>query len=346
MSDYVLQATWNTKDALATGQSLKAVSATELGTEFSAIATAITSKYDSADIASQAQAEAGTNNATIMTPIRAQQWGTNWAGENAGIIADLQALADPGVDKFIGWDESANAAIGFTIGDGLESNGTDIFLSLGELTITAIASGDFIPFYDITGSANGVTTVANLEAGLQISAMADYDANDNIDHTAVSVSTTAPLSGGGTIAANRTHVFDISGLSALTSATLAAADTFLVDDGDGGTNKKIAWQSIGPSIAESSTAGTLALTDGNTLFVNTGTVEDTITVPDNSAVAFPEGTQIGIVCQSTAAVLVAAPGTASVVSLNGNLQVKASGGGAYLVKTGTDVWSLIGDLEA
>lgn len=345
MADYTLQATWSTKDALASGSALKAVSGTELGTEFSAIETAIATKYDSNDIASQAQAQAGTATTVLMTPLRTEEWSATWAAENAGIVGDLQAMADPNADTILGWDDSASATIGYTIGEGLRSTTTDLNIDLSEFTTVAIAAADTIPFYDVTGAVNGKTTVSLLEAGLQVTAFADYDANKWVDHTAVSMGTTAPLSGGGDISSTRALVFNISGLSALTSATIAAADTFLVDDGDGGTNKKIAWQAVGPTIVESSSK-TLALTDGNTMFVNTGAVEDTMTVPLNSSVAFPIGAQIGFATQSTAAILIAATGGVTINSLNSYLQVQGSGGGAYLVKTGTDVWSLIGDLEA
>ena len=344
MSDYTVQATWNTKDALATGESLKAVSATELGTEFDAIQVAVATKYDVNDIASEAAAAAETVNNVLITPARLGFWADN----EAGVVGDLQDLTAAGfsaADALIGWDDSASAAIGFTLGEGLVTSGTAVELDLSEISTVAIAATDTLVFYDVSGSANGKTTVTLLEAGLQIANMADYDANDNVDHTTVSIDTTAPLSGGGDISATRTLTFDLSGQTEMGGAELVAGDTFLVDDGDGGTNKKIKWESLGPTITESSTT-TLALTDGNTMFVNTGAVEDTMTVPTNAAVAFPIGTQIGFCTQSTAAIVVAAAVGVTINSLLSNLQVKASGGGAYLVKTGTDVWSLIGDLEA
>jgi hypothetical protein len=340
MSDYTLQATWSTKDALATGQALKAISATEIGTEFDAIAAASATKFDINDFASQAQAEALTLDTVIITPHSLN----DVLVDNGGIAKDLQQLADPGADTLFGWDQSASAAIAYLLGEGITSNLTGIELALSEIGTVAIAAADTLIFYDVSGGVNGKTTVTLLEAGLQMANMADFSAAEFVDHTTVDLTVTGPITGGGTIDASRAFAFDISGLSALDSGTIAAADTFLIDDGDGGTNKKIAWQSIGPTIVESS-AKTFALTDGNTLFVNTGSVEDTMTVPLNAAVAFPLGTQIGFATQSSAAILIA-DGGATVNSLNSYLQVKAAGGGAYLVKTGTDVWSLIGDVEA
>jgi len=177
MSDYTLQATWSTKDALATGQALKAISATELGTEFDAIATASATKYDVDDHASTLEATTLTSTTKLISPSTLN----DVLVDNAGIAKDLQALASPGADTLLGWDNSASAAIAYTLGEGIRSVTTDINLDLSEFSTAAIAAADTIPFYDVSGVRNGKTTVALLEAGLEIANMADYDANDNID---------------------------------------------------------------------------------------------------------------------------------------------------------------------
>lgn len=289
MSDYILQATWSTKDALATGEALKAISGTELGIEFDAIATAITSKYDSTDIASQAEAEAESSNSVLITPSRVGMW----ADANAGIVGDLHALADPAADVLLGWDDSANAAIGFTLGEGIASSGTAIRVLLSEFSTVAIAAADTIPFYDVSGAVNGKTTVTAFEAGLELANMVGWDANDNIDHTAVSVSTTAPLFGGGTIAATRTHTFDISGLTSMTAANIVGADIFLIDDGAGGTNKKIAWQDLGvPQTNDTTTTplSTPTLAMANRWFNCNNVAAISAIIPANASVAYPVGT--------------------------------------------------------
>jgi len=91
---------------------------------------------------------------------------------------------------------------------------------------------------------------------------------------------------------------------------------------------------------------TLALDDANSVIVNTGASNYVITAPQNSDVAFPIGVEIGLICESTGLLTVAAGTGATVKSLNSYLAVKASGGCAYLVKTGTNTWTLGGNLQA
>jgi len=110
MSDYVKTTDFTAKDALSTGDPLKLIKGSYFDTEFDALATASATKYDSADLASQAQAEAATANTVLMTPLRTEQWADVWGAESGGMIADIQALADPGADAFILWDDSASAA--------------------------------------------------------------------------------------------------------------------------------------------------------------------------------------------------------------------------------------------
>jgi hypothetical protein len=68
MSDYSIITDFAAKDALLTGNPLKLVKGTEYTAEFTAIETAIASKFDSDDIASEAEAEAGASNSKLITP--------------------------------------------------------------------------------------------------------------------------------------------------------------------------------------------------------------------------------------------------------------------------------------
>lgn len=77
MSDYTQITDFSAKDALTAGDPNKLVKGSDLDGELAAIQTAIATKYDSADLASQAQAEAGTNNTTLMTPLRTENWFDN-----------------------------------------------------------------------------------------------------------------------------------------------------------------------------------------------------------------------------------------------------------------------------
>lgn len=50
-------------------------------------------------------------------------------GAGAGMLADIAAIADPNADRLLGWDDSASAAIGYSLGAGLETSTTSIRLA-------------------------------------------------------------------------------------------------------------------------------------------------------------------------------------------------------------------------
>ena len=102
MANYTLQVTWSTKDALASGQTLKAISATELGNEFTAIADASATKYDSDDLASEVEAETLTAPDKLITPLNLDQVFKN----NDGILSDLNAITGTAADGLLAWDQT------------------------------------------------------------------------------------------------------------------------------------------------------------------------------------------------------------------------------------------------
>jgi hypothetical protein len=68
MSDYVQITSFTPKDALSPGNPAKRIKGADLDPELSAISTAVASKYDSADLASNADAAAGSSTLKLMTP--------------------------------------------------------------------------------------------------------------------------------------------------------------------------------------------------------------------------------------------------------------------------------------
>lgn len=167
MSDYSKTTNFTAKDNLTTGDPLKVIKGSYFDTEFDNLATHIATKYDSGNLASTAQAEAGTLDTVLMTPLKTEEWSAVWAAENAGIIGDLQALADPNADVVFGWDDSAGAAIGFTLGTGLESSGTALAVTMGDLTITESQISDLQSYY-VSGDSPTfavITTTGNIELG-------------------------------------------------------------------------------------------------------------------------------------------------------------------------------------
>ena len=341
MSDYTLQATWSTKDALATGQALKAISATELGTEFSAIETAIATKYDTGDIASQAQAEAEASNAVIMTPLRV----ANWADYNAGMVGDIQALADPNADVVLGWDDSAGAAIGYTLHASILHSGT-------ELSVDHDAATNFVADEHIAHSGVTLTAGAGLTGGGTIDASRSFAVGagngitvnaDDVALTDAAATTSNPID----ISTGAISV-DLTALTTMEGNALAAGDLFYVDDG--GVSKAIKVEEAGMRVQTGQTTQTVATSDMNSIMEFTGTA--TLTLPLNSTTALPVGVPIVLnmkhatqeltVTAATSVTLVSTfnPGGGSAASDT----VKA-GGTALLYKTADDVWCLSGDIS-
>lgn len=74
MSDYTQVTDFSAKDSLSTGDPEKIILGADVDAELAAISTAIATKYDSNDLASQAQAEAGSSSAVLITPLRLQNF--------------------------------------------------------------------------------------------------------------------------------------------------------------------------------------------------------------------------------------------------------------------------------
>ena len=173
MSNYTPITDFAAKDALSPGDPLKKAQGTHVSAELAAIATAITSKEDTAnkgqnngyagldangllaaadlpdasesaegivELATTAEVVTGTDTARAVTPAGVEAWGA----QNAGIVQDLSNLSDPGVDQVFGWDESANAGIGFTLGTGLGTLDTAIVLADDLAGLEALSSTGFV----------------------------------------------------------------------------------------------------------------------------------------------------------------------------------------------------------
>ena len=75
---------------------------------------------------------AGTNNTSYMTPLGVAQFiGGNTGG--AGIVADLVDLPDPGADRLLGWDDTANAAAFIEADVGLTLSGNVLSADFTEI---------------------------------------------------------------------------------------------------------------------------------------------------------------------------------------------------------------------
>lgn len=205
MSDYAKTQAYTPKDALITGDPEKLILGSDFDAELDAIVVAIATKYDSTDIASQAQAEAGVSNTTLMTPLRvAQLLSGAFGGSGAGIVGDIIGLADPNADRILFWDDSVGAGAFLTVSTGLQILGTNL---------------------------------STLDTQIDHDALLNFLADEHVAHSAVSISAGSGLTGGGTIAANRTLALDINGLTTDNTVDTAVDYIPYYDAGEGANNK-------------------------------------------------------------------------------------------------------------
>jgi len=328
------------KDGLSTGDPNKVIVGAEHDSEFEAIKTAANSKFDSDDIASQAEAEAATSNLKLMTPLRTEQWVDVWGAENGGMIANIQALADPGADVLLGWDESANDVIGFTLGAGLLHAATA--LSVDHDAATNFVADEHIAHGGVTitagtgmtgGGTIAATRTLNVIGGSGITA----NAND-IAITNVAAGAAQPV-----VITAGTFTFDLASITELTMPNFSqSADKILVSDA--GVLKVMPYDEAGIKVASvSGTADTLTAADMNTLIEYTNAGAVTVTLNDSVGV---QG-NIVVIKQTGA----------GQVTINGTADVQAALGQSTrtvdsvitlvcLVDGATAEWALYGDSVA
>ena len=89
---------------------------------------------------------------------------------------------------------------------------------------------------------------------------------------------------------------------------------------------------------------TLALTDQNDIIeMNVGSANN-LTVPLNSSVAFPIGTEIAVLQYGSGQTTIVATGGVTLRSKSNALKISGQFAGCTLVKVGTDEWYVVGDL--
>jgi hypothetical protein len=152
--------------------------------------------------------------------------------------------------------------------------------------------------------------------------------------------------------------------NALTSGTIADADLFVLDDtSDSAETKKMTWGNIKTALqvvfdalyleitqsqtTVGGTTHTFALADANNYVKFSSGSSVTATVPPNSSVAFPVGTQIDLAQRGAGTVTVA---QGAGVTVRTHVDDTAALDGQYavatLVKVATNEWDLFGKLVA
>lgn len=99
------------------------------------------------------------------------------------------------------------------------------------------------------------------------------------------------------------------------------------------------------TINQQTASYTLVLSDTSKLVEMSNASANTVTIPLNSSVAFPTGTQINILQTGAGQTTIAGTSGVTLNSTPG-AKLRAQWSAATLIKRGTDTWVVVGDLSA
>jgi hypothetical protein len=297
-------------------------------------------------IATQPEAEAGTDNSKVMTPLRARQGEIYFLAH----MPDLQNLAWPasqiyGTSNLLALNSDGGAPI-----IKLMLNGTSkFFLAVGSATLSVplyLPSDPTDPFHAATkqyvdahsGGGGGITDGDKTD--ITVSGAGTIWTIDNSVVTnaksANMVASTMKGRGAGSTGAPQ-------------DLTPSQARTILASDSGGGTTNFFradgTWAApVGSTLRTVNTYSGTALTtvsgDGGAYIRCTGT-NPTYTLPPNSSVSIPVGTQIDGLGVNTAMTIVAGAGVT--VNKARTLVTLGAKSGWTAVKVATDEWDVHGD---
>jgi hypothetical protein len=208
----------------------------------------------------------------------------------------------------------------------------------------------------ITASSTDTFTIVRARAGtsgVQHSAGATVKhvlTSDDLNAFKASISPVSSLGFAGSTSGSTT--VQATAVAGTTTLTLPAATDTLVGRAttDTLTNKTLTSPTINDAKqnltlnAQTNTTYTLVLTDNGKLVTLSNASAITLTVPLNSSVAFATGAVVNI--QQIGAGQVTVAGAAGVTVTGTGTKLRTQYSAAALVKTGTDSWTLIGDLSA
>ena len=361
MSDYTQITDFSAKDSLTTGDPEKIILGADFDGEFAAIETAISTKYDSGDIATSIQATAGLLDTVLMTPLQVD----NVLAQNSAVVKSALSLADPAADRILFWDDGAAAgseAAWLTVTNGLEISGTDLQIAStaagaglalsagvlsvdpGEAALVTVASTDRVLLGDASSSnAFSYCTFSSFQSALSITESQISDLGSYIS----SGDTVASL----TITSATLTTASVATLTETLTSTINVANITESQDGilitDNGNVEVMPWNNGGVHVELFSGAvdvddtmyGLYMLnhTSGTTLTFNSAT---------NSA---HTGACILIGDRDGDGVTLAVGGTTifnSNIAQNSTASRTLAGGGTCLaIHIGTDDWQLVGDIS-
>ena len=290
--------------------------------------------------------------------------GANTAADDEFVIVDTSATETKKITR-----AELAAAIGAGVVDSVNGQTGDVVLDADDIADAATTNkfttaADISKLAGIEASADVTDTTNVTAAGAlmdsEVTNLSQVKAFDSSDYATAAQGTTAdaalPKAGGamtGAITTNST--FDgrdvatdgtkLDGIEAsadVTDATNVAAAGAAMLTGATFTGDVIYQVAIN---AQTGTTYTTVLADQSKLVTLTNGSAITLTIPANSSVAYPVGTKIDFAQLGAGQVTFAGAGGVT-VNATPTLKLRAQYSAASCVKTATDTWLLVGDLEA
>jgi hypothetical protein len=264
-----------------------------------------------------------------------------YADSNSTPIVSISGLADAALVDSDGmadfWVPSGTYHMDIYATDGATLVRRETFMQMG------VPAGDY---GDVT-VADGDSWTVNLSA----IGISDGDKGDivisssgtvwTIDSAAVSLSKMANLAANSIIGNNTGSAATPIALTASQVKTLLS---LVVGTDVQAYSTKLAAIAANTVTTDSSTARTAALADADTFIRFTSSSAVTFTIPPNSSVEFPVGTQIEFSQSGSGAVSVAAGAGVTINSRAADLTLAGQYAVAFVKKVATDTWIMNGDL--
>lgn len=319
MSDYTQVTFFAPKDALITGNPAKKIKGSEFDPEFAAISTAIATKYDSADVASNAEAAALSSDTKLITPAKLAH-----ALQNASITLGANILLNGGIAP----SDVARLSVANTFTANQAISGTTPVLRITE-TDGTLNNKHWVAFAAANQLSFGVATDASPDVS---AANFLYAVRSGTTISTVNIAGTTVTINGNTVWHAGNDGFgsglDASTVEGLFQSPLATATTIMARDGSADTEvrylKSTAANNENPTISQ------IMVTNGTDNTVRKASVAALSAALNTTVGQYTPGVGCDANCTSPTATLHSYSRVGSIVTLSGKIALTVTSGGSVL----------------